>query len=481
MILQGAFAEEPTSTRVSVTKSLFYKDFTLPFQLVEDYLMIEYKKTRLSGQKFRLSHARGTVIRSALAKLRPRMGSSCFIGPDSMAVAEISRTRTARSWNKAAHAAFVPTGMITVLLGPLLPALSVRWSLNYAQAGSLFTAQFAGATVGTCLSGVIVSRWGFRYAINVGLFAMAVGVAGLPFSSHLLGLVCIFCYGSGLGLAIPAANLLVAAINPERRAAALSLLNFSWSLGAVACPFVMAAAVKADELQLFLLLLAGLLFLVLVGIAVMPLYPLEAAAVAGNDGAGSPAVDWRGRSFFVLSGLFFLYVGVENAFGGWIASYAKSLGTLSPTSSVMMPSFFLAALMFGRWMAPLALRKINEIKTARAGLSIACLGMTGLLLSRTMPCVIGSVAFAGFGLAAVYPITISRLSREFGSAASQVGSVMFTVANLGGALLPWIVGYSSQKFKSLEIGLLVPLAATILMYVLYRRNWASALVPAQPA
>jgi len=103
--------------------------------------------------------------------------------------------------------------MVTVLLGPLLPALSVHWSLNYAQAGSLFAAQFAGATVGTCLSGVIVSRWGFRFAINAGLLAMAAGVATLPFGSHWLGLVCIFGYGSGLGLAIPAANLLVAALN----------------------------------------------------------------------------------------------------------------------------------------------------------------------------------------------------------------------------------------------------------------------------
>ena len=28
---------------------------------------------------------------------------------------------------------------------------------------------------------------------------------------------------------------------------------------------------------------------------------------------------------FELGALFFLYVGAENAFGGWIASYAKSL------------------------------------------------------------------------------------------------------------------------------------------------------------
>jgi fucose permease len=100
----------------------------------------------------------------------------------------------------------------------------------------------------------------------------------------------------------------------------------------------------------------------------------------------------------------------------------------------------------------------------------------GLLLSRTIPFVVGSAAVAGFGLAAVYPITISRLSREFGSTASHVGSVMFTMANLGGALLPWIVGYSSHRFKSLEIGLVVPLAATMLMYVLYRWNWAPAVI-----
>src|SRR5712691_9325719 len=70
VVLQGAFAEELTSTRVSVTKSLFYKDSTLPFRLVEDYLMIEYRKVALSGQKFRLSNNRGTVISSALPTLR---------------------------------------------------------------------------------------------------------------------------------------------------------------------------------------------------------------------------------------------------------------------------------------------------------------------------------------------------------------------------------------------------------------------------
>src|SRR5260370_7418855 len=108
-----------------------------------------------------------------------------------MAPAEMSR-RHARWLIKAAHAAFVPTGMVTVLLGPMLPTLSARWSLNYAQAGSLFTAQFVGATLGTCFSGIIVSRWGFRFAINSGLFSFAPSPVSPPFISPLLCLPLLF-------------------------------------------------------------------------------------------------------------------------------------------------------------------------------------------------------------------------------------------------------------------------------------------------
>ena len=42
-----------------------------------------------------------------------------------------------------AHAAFVLTGTVTTLLGPLLPVLATRWALEDASAGLLFTAQFA--------------------------------------------------------------------------------------------------------------------------------------------------------------------------------------------------------------------------------------------------------------------------------------------------------------------------------------------------
>jgi fucose permease len=380
----------------------------------------------------------------------------------------------------AAHAAFVPIGIVTVLLGPLLPALSTKWSLNYTQAGSLFTVQFLASTVGVALSGFCVSRWGFRFAIKAGLLAMAVGVASLPYSSRVLGSACIGLYGLGFGIAVPAANLLVAEVHQFHRSAALNLLNFSWSVGAVACPFLVAAAVRAHHVPLLLAAFAGFLLIVTLGIAAMPSRIVEPRAGRGNDVQSVPSADlskswgskfWRSSSVVLLASLFFLYVGVENSFGGWIASYAKSLGTLSLELALMSSSFFYSALMVGRWLASLVLRRVEEVTLARAGLLTACAGMMCLLLSHASLGVLAGASVTGLGLAAVYPITISLLSREFGDTASQMGSIMFTMANLGGAFLPWLVGYFSSRFSSVRAGMVVPLIAAGAMCGLYLMNW----------
>lgn len=385
---------------------------------------------------------------------------------------------SAKALTYAAYAAFVPIGIATVLLGPMLPTLSVRWSLNYSEAGALFTAQYLASTVAVALSGVMVSRWGFRFAMKAGLLLMSAGVALLLAGPKLMGILCIAAYGAGLGLAVPAANLLVAEVNPGRRSATLNLLNFCWSAGSVACPFLVAAAAKSHRVPEFLAAVAGFALLVAIGIAAMPSYIVEPSAPKSADKSKGPAIPWRRGILYFFGALFFLYVGMENGFGGWVASYAKSLGSLTPAMALMTPSFFYAALMLGRWLAPLLLRLTNEIRLVQAGLLIACAGMAGLVLSHGLGGVVVSAGLAGLGLSYVYPITISLMSREFGAASSRVGSFMFTMSNLGGGSLPWLVGVSSTHFGSLKAGLVVPLIACAAMYGLYLREWSAEPVEA---
>lgn len=379
---------------------------------------------------------------------------------------------SAKALTLAAYAAFVPIGIATVLLGPMLPTLSARWSLNYSQAGALFTVQYLASTFAVALSGVLVSHRGFRFAMKAGLLLMSAGVGLLLAGPKIMGILCIAASGFGIGLAVPAANLLVAEVNPGRRSATLNLLNFCWSVGSVACPFLVAAASKSQHIPLFLALVAVFSLVIAFGIAAMPAKIVEpsTAKVAGEN-IGHLSSHWKDSAMFVLAVLFFLYVGVENGFGGWVASYAKSLGNLTPAVAFMTPSFFYAALMFGRWLAPLLLRLTAEIRLVQAGLLIACTGMAGLVLSHGFRGVAVSACLAGLGLSYVYPITISLLSQEFGPASTRIGSVMFTMSNIGGGVLPWVVGFSSNHFGTLKAGLAVPLIGCAAMYVLYRRKW----------
>src|ERR1700686_4345113 len=126
---------------------------------------------------------------------------------------ELSPSSSNRRLILAGQIAFLPTGVLTTLLGPMLPVLLARWALNDTQAGNLFLVQFLAALVGVQLSGVLLARWGFRPAFLSGLLLMAAGVATLYMGSHAQGLISVAAYGLGLGLIVPTDNLLIAEIS----------------------------------------------------------------------------------------------------------------------------------------------------------------------------------------------------------------------------------------------------------------------------
>jgi fucose permease len=385
---------------------------------------------------------------------------------------EISSS-SARALTLAAYVSFVPIGIATVLLGPMLPTLSSRWSLDYAQAGALFNAQYVGSICGVALSGWMASRWGFRTTMKVGLVLISAALALLLAGPMAMGIACIAGSGAGMGIAIPAANLLVADANPERRSATLNLLNVCWSVGAVACPFLVAMASKTGHVPQFLICVAGISLLIALGIASMPASIVE-PVMTSHQAPVIPLIRNKPLAFAILSALFLLYVGVENGFGQWMATYAKSLGTLTLAMALATPSFFYAALAAGRWLAPLLLRVAGEVTLVRLGLLLSCGGMAGLVFSRGLAGVMASACAAGFGLSYVYPITIALLSKEFGSA--RIGSFMFLLSNFSGGILPWIVGVCSTRSGTLKAGLLVPLLGCAAMFALYLGNWTQISV-----
>ena len=67
----------------------------------------------------------------------------------------------------------------------------------------------------------------------------------------------------------------------------------------------------------------------------------------------------------------------------------------------------------------------------------------------------------------MYPIVISWMTRWFGAAAQRIAGNMFALAGFGAAIMPWLVGAIAQKYGSLRLGLIVPLAGVLTMLAVF--------------
>src|SRR5215831_786454 len=171
------------------------------------------------------------------------------------------------------HIDFLLTGIVMTFLGPMLPNLSARWSLNDVQSGSLIFAEFFTSMLGMLLSGVSVQRLGYRKTLMIGLTLMPIGVALLAFGPWLFGIFCIGIFGVGYGLTTPAGNLRTAEINPTGSASALSVINAVWGMGAMISPFLVDFALRRHQPRLFFFgtaLALGILLLAFAGSRFVP-------------------------------------------------------------------------------------------------------------------------------------------------------------------------------------------------------------------
>jgi len=362
------------------------------------------------------------------------------------------------------HGGFVATGIVTTILGPILPLLAARWSLNDGQAGLLFTAQFLSSLVGALCTGFLVPRRGFVFVIFVGFVFMAGGVGLLGLGPWSAGMLAMSCLGLGMGLAIPATNLYVSHVGGDRPAGALSILNFAWGIGSVLCPFLVIAFEKRGGVRGLGGLLAVVLFSFAFGFAVFAGTAGSSDSQVGSRGVGSGWRDLLGSGTArALAGLFFLYVGTEAAVGGWIAVVAKRVYASPDALWVLTPSAFWGGLLLGRALAPGVLRRLEESKLVYAGLTMAVLGTAVVLAASTREGIRIGAGLAGLGLAPIYPVLVSWLSRARGIDVGRSGGLFFACAGCGGAVLPWVVGAVSARTGSLHVALSCVLMSSVLM------------------
>jgi FHS family glucose/mannose:H+ symporter-like MFS transporter len=359
------------------------------------------------------------------------------------------------------YGGFILIGMVGTMLGVQLPVLSARLSLSDAQAGRFFSAQFLGSLLGVILSGRMLPRLGFFHSLAAGFLLAAAGVLGVAAAGWQSALACVFLYGIGFGILIPGINILVSQAKPAGSAAALNLLNSAWCLGAIAGPPLIS--LLESRLGIGAVTSALALLLGILGAAALAWRRVDARPEARRQTAASGGPPSYRRMLWLTAALIYLYVGVESALAGWIPSYAARLHGTSLAVSALPLSLLWLAILAGRLVAPLALRRVGGDRLVFCHVALALAGLVSIFLARGAPLLMAAVLLTGWGLSVVFPTAIAIFAEYLGARAASLASVVFALGGLGGASIPWSVGYVSARSASLAAGMLIPCGCLLLM------------------
>ena len=361
------------------------------------------------------------------------------------------------------HLGFVLIGVSMTMLGPILPYFTHRWNLTDGQAGLFFSTQYFGSFLGTLATSWLLPRLGFSKVISAGYLCFALGLACLGLGPWFFSTVFVAIYGLGYGLANPTINLRATHLPSSNVAAAVSLLNFSWGIGAVSSPFLVAFFLGHLSLQA----LAGLLTACFLALALAHFTQKVDLASSSETRPKRSFAVWRATlqpaPWISLALLFFLYVGVEISVGGWVALDEKRMIGITTARMAAAPAFFYGFLLLGRFLVPFALKHFSQRALCVGGLALATVGVSLVAFAQTPGMLHAGALLAGLGCGPQYPIYVTWLAAIFKADATWLAALFFGSAGIGSSLVPWLVGVVASQTHSLRFGFMLPLGSTLLM------------------
>lgn len=352
------------------------------------------------------------------------------------------------------HPVFALTGILHAAGGPLLPSLASAFHLSDSRSGSLFLFYFAGTSLGALLC----TR---RYArlMSLGFVGVSVACLGIAVSNYALLAPLFLFLGISVGVPMTAVSMLAGQRFAERSAAPLTLLNFSWSAGALLAPLLAARLLTNHSYRSAFALLAVAAVTAAVACRLLIEEPREDSSPVAQPG-GMP--DLGIIALFAL--LTFLEVGIENTTASWLATYvlrsSASGAAIAAASSSLYWCGFLVSRGFSSWL----LLRTPPMRVLRVAVVAALLAAV-LLLSVAGFDRRGLAMFVlGAALAPIFPLLLARF---FARARHTSNSRwVLAVCGFGGSVLPWLTGWISDRSGSLRLGLLTVPAALLIMVCL---------------
>ncbi len=338
-------------------------------------------------------------------------------------------------------AGFVVLGLMVASLGPTLPGLAENTQVRLSEISFLFIARSLGHVLGSLQGGRLYDRVPGHILLGAVLVAMAVLMALVPLVPHMwLLTAALLMMGVAAGALDVGNNTLLIWVHREKCGPFINAGHFFFGAGGFLAPVIIAQVVLlSGDITWAYWILA---LLMLPAVVWLLRLPSPAPMVVSDDGSSAQI----NHLLVALVTLFlFLYVGIEASYGGWVYTYAVTLGLADETMAAYLTSAFWGAFTLSCLVAiPISIRvRPRYILLADlAGCGIS-LGLLLLFPHSALVLWLGTVG-VGLSMASVFPTALSLAQRRM-TITGRVTSWFFAGAGAGGMVLPWLIG---QFFES---------------------------------
>jgi FHS family Na+ dependent glucose MFS transporter 1 len=383
-----------------------------------------------------------------------------------------ARSRIAKTLSY--YVSYIALGFVIGVIGPTLPGLAEQTGTRLSEISFLFTTHSLGYLFGSLMSGYLYDRTRGHPIIAASLFLMSAVLLLVPFLSLLWALAALLLLlGIAEGWLDVGGNTLLVWVHGERVGPFMNGLHFFFGLGALLAPIIVARTVEmSGDINWAYWTLA---------IAVFPI-SLLFVALRSPEIRKPAHTQEPGRSNGVLvvliSLFFFLHVGSELSYGGWIYSYALHMGIAREAGAAYLTSAFWGSLTLGRLLGiPVStkLKPRTMLIVDLVGTLIACAIILGG--SRSQLAVWAGTILMGLSIASLFPTSINFAERNM-HITGKVTSFFLVGSSVGSMFFPWVIGQFFESFGPLAMVVTILAAclaafsvvAVMILYLLRREK-----------
>lgn len=357
---------------------------------------------------------------------------------------------------------YVITGFTLVIVGSVLPEFLEFYSKGYSDGGLLVLIQFLGL-LGGVLSMPVSSRLlGRRGTVVLGLFLLSVETCFLAAPPWPLTMPILFVAGFGAGLVEASIGALVLLAVRDRPAAAMSRLEVTFAIGALAMPFLVSwLIIRQAWIWAFPVLGLSALLLAVVWVF-MPFGELDrslrrGAEFADRSADGQPEPNATQTSsqggngtnltVFVLCALFFLlYGGSEASLIHFMPSVLiEDRGATSSAASLVVSTYWIG-MVIGRAVTGLLADRFGYHRFLLVSTSGAFFVLVALAIGGSLAGGFVLSFLVGVFMSGMFAIALIFANRQMPGQTDRSTSLLMAVNGLGGAFLPYLAGWTMENF-----------------------------------